>query len=268
MQAISRHSKTRKTRTAGHGVPSFADGSLDHRVDFDWQFYQTAPPDQQLSYLRGDEVVTIEGMHPGAKVLSTSLSGSNVYAFVANALEDMWEPLPMVADTLQIYPHDLRMVISWRGRFSVKRASDRENLRLLVALAKSEEDVALVPVQSLSAEASSGSENGKRSQNLARATLDLESKTVGAPAIPFQTAAGTGAAAYPRVATPIAATPFDAGIWALPPVVAPVAGAAHTMMTGSASVPKARSLIPPTDVVSVADVPEALSVQPASVGNT
>lgn len=85
--------------------------------DFDWTFYNAAPADQQVSYLRGDERVRLENLHAEIPVLETRLPGLRVRCFHA---EHARSPLPlrevpMKLDTLWIGAEAATMVLVWRG---------------------------------------------------------------------------------------------------------------------------------------------------------
>jgi uncharacterized protein YjbI with pentapeptide repeats len=88
--------------------------------DFDWSFFNAAPPDQQMEgYLRGDEEVTLQNLHPAAPVFTTRLPGLRVRAFVKDA-EGRFREVAMSLDTLLAEPDEGTLELTWRGVTPVK----------------------------------------------------------------------------------------------------------------------------------------------------
>ncbi|MFN0057623.1 MAG: DUF2169 domain-containing protein [Planctomycetota bacterium] len=88
-------------------------------VDFDESFYNAAPADQQVDgYLRGDEEIRVQNMHPAHADFRARLPGMRVRAFVADVAADRIElaELAMHLDTLWIDMESLQLVLVWRGR--------------------------------------------------------------------------------------------------------------------------------------------------------
>ena len=88
--------------------------------DMDRTYFNCAPPDQQLaSYLRGDEELTFENLHPERSRFSVRLPALRVRVFVrdldANARE-----IPMKLDTLFADLQDDSLYLTWRGLTPVK----------------------------------------------------------------------------------------------------------------------------------------------------
>lgn len=87
--------------------------------DFDWTYHHAAPADQQLSgYLRGDEVVVLQNLHPTRQVLETKLPGVRPRV-VAHDSADTFRDVPLVLDTLFADLDELRLYLTWRGRLEV-----------------------------------------------------------------------------------------------------------------------------------------------------
>lgn len=83
--------------------------------DFDWGYFNAAPRDQQLDgYLRGDEEVALEGMHPEQSVLRTRLPGLRIIA-IREDHDGTVTRLPMNLDTLWIDADALAFHLTWRG---------------------------------------------------------------------------------------------------------------------------------------------------------
>jgi uncharacterized protein YjbI with pentapeptide repeats len=83
--------------------------------DFDWSYWSSAPPDQQLEgYLRGDEEVTFQNLHPAAPLFSVLLPGLRVRAFVNDVRDRFREPY-MALDTIFADLEEGRLYLTWRG---------------------------------------------------------------------------------------------------------------------------------------------------------
>lgn len=86
--------------------------------DFDGEFFQAAPPDQQLDTLHDDAEIVLEYLHPEHPHLSTRLPGLHPHAFVdvpGSAPRD----LVMTADTLWIDTDRGVCTVTWRGQVAV-----------------------------------------------------------------------------------------------------------------------------------------------------
>lgn len=101
--------------------------------DFDWTYFQAAPADQQLSgYLRGDEELVFQNLHPGEPVLRASLPGIAVRAF-ARGKDGSLREVPMVLDTLYADLDVERAALTWRGLSPVAEDDLSDVAALLVA---------------------------------------------------------------------------------------------------------------------------------------
>lgn len=87
--------------------------------DFDWSFFNAAPADQQLPYLRGDEEVSLQGLHADHAVYTSRLPGLRVRAFVKDR-EGYFREVKMVLDTLFADMQAERVVLTWRGLTEVR----------------------------------------------------------------------------------------------------------------------------------------------------
>ncbi|HEY4121238.1 MAG TPA: DUF2169 domain-containing protein [Byssovorax sp.] len=91
-----------------------------HPEDFDWTYFHAAPADQQLKgYLRGDEQIVLEGLHPEAPSVSFSLPGVRVRAFVKDARARFRE-VAMSLDTLFVDADEGVLFLTWRGLEAVE----------------------------------------------------------------------------------------------------------------------------------------------------
>lgn len=88
--------------------------------DFDPLFFNAAPEDQQLpeGYFRGDEAVTLTGLHNEFSVYVTALPGKRLRLFLllkqADGSPPRFEEVAMCLDTVHIDVEAARMVLLWR----------------------------------------------------------------------------------------------------------------------------------------------------------
>jgi uncharacterized protein YjbI with pentapeptide repeats len=83
--------------------------------DFDWTYFQAAPADQQLvGYLRGDEEIVLQNLHPTAAVLAARLPGTRIRVFV-NDVNGLFREVRMNLDTLFVDPDAQTLYLTWRG---------------------------------------------------------------------------------------------------------------------------------------------------------
>jgi hypothetical protein len=114
-------------------------GALEQEVvevpsKFDWAYFQAAPPGQVVDFLRGDEWIVLEGMHPEHPVLQTYLPGPVGAGRIYGLGEVDGPPVPIAfrADNLHIDADRGRCSLTWRASFSVP---DEEVLSRLIVLA-------------------------------------------------------------------------------------------------------------------------------------
>jgi uncharacterized protein YjbI with pentapeptide repeats len=83
--------------------------------DFDWTYFHAAPADQQIAgYLRGDEEVVLNNLHPEAPVLTARLPGLRIRAFVKDT-RGRFREAKMSLDTLFIDLDKETLYLTWRG---------------------------------------------------------------------------------------------------------------------------------------------------------
>ena len=88
--------------------------------DFDWSFFNAAPPELRLeSYLRGDEKLYFENLHPHVSKYESHLPGIRVRCFTravdANSQRPVFEEVTMALDTLWVNMEDEKLILVWRG---------------------------------------------------------------------------------------------------------------------------------------------------------
>jgi hypothetical protein len=88
-----------------------------------WAYYQAAPPDQQIEYLRGDEWLVLDGLHPTLSRVQTRLASvrgaARVSGTQAGASAPFETPVELVCDTLAIDGDRQTFSLVWRGRVDV-----------------------------------------------------------------------------------------------------------------------------------------------------
>ncbi|MFO0550168.1 MAG: DUF2169 domain-containing protein [Polyangiaceae bacterium] len=100
--------------------------------DFDWRYFHSAPDDQQLpGYLRGDEDITFENLHPTEPSLILRLPALRVRVF-AKDKRGLFSEVAMNLDTLFANLDDEAIVLTWRGLVPVREddLSDMSALRV------------------------------------------------------------------------------------------------------------------------------------------
>ncbi|MGD0525200.1 MAG: DUF2169 domain-containing protein, partial [Polyangiaceae bacterium] len=99
-------------------------------------YFNSAPPDQQLITLRGDESVLMSGLHPAIPEMTWRLPG--VRAHAALELRGSRRVVALDADTVWIEGQMLRCAVTWRGSFALDAAdaAGLDSARLLATLAK------------------------------------------------------------------------------------------------------------------------------------
>jgi uncharacterized protein YjbI with pentapeptide repeats len=102
---------------------------------FDWAYFQAAPPDQQIDYLRGDEWVVLDGMHPDMPRIASRLPGARITGTVTGLAEGAGaRPMQFLADMLRIDADAQSCSVVWRSAVPVRDEAAIEGLRFTVAL--------------------------------------------------------------------------------------------------------------------------------------
>jgi hypothetical protein len=93
---------------------------------FDWSYFQAAPVDQRTDFLRGDEWIVLEGLHPTLPLLSTRLPGARGVARIHGlSAFDVSEgqALELYADTLRIDGDEQRCTVVFRRSLPIAEAA-------------------------------------------------------------------------------------------------------------------------------------------------
>ncbi len=86
--------------------------------DFNWSYFNAAPPDQQVKgYLKGNESLFIENMHPEHSRFNTSLPGVRVRCFFLekNSDGERFREVNTHLDTLWVDTDAEILILVWRG---------------------------------------------------------------------------------------------------------------------------------------------------------
>src|SRR5262249_6776925 len=88
---------------------------------FDFRYFQPAPPDQCTAYLRGDEWLVLDGLHPSLPRLQTRLpsaTGQARWAVGTAQAPGPLHPIELVADLLVLDVDRQLGSVVWRGSFA------------------------------------------------------------------------------------------------------------------------------------------------------
>ncbi|MEM7231710.1 MAG: DUF2169 domain-containing protein [Planctomycetota bacterium] len=102
--------------------------------DFDWSYFNAAPPEMQADeYLRGDEEIYLENLHPKHRELHSKLPGLRVRCFVEDhgALDEARE-VDMVLDTVWVDAENEKVSLLWRGHTTIESAKHEEVSRIFI----------------------------------------------------------------------------------------------------------------------------------------
>jgi len=101
--------------------------------DFDWEFFNVAPPDQRLTgFFDGTERLRVEGMHPEREVVEVELPPAAARAFVErkSAPGELAE-VGLKIDTVFVFPSMLIGVLAFRGTIPIEQ-DDADDIKTLV----------------------------------------------------------------------------------------------------------------------------------------
>ena len=110
-------------------------------ADFDWSTFNAATRDQRVGYLRGDETLTLEGVHPEYPKLESSLPGLRPRCFFRQRIgdEEVIVEAALRLDTAHVDADTMELVLVWRGLLPIStRDADEVTQALLVVEALSE----------------------------------------------------------------------------------------------------------------------------------
>ncbi len=92
--------------------------------DFDWSYFNAAPSDLQVNgYLKGDEKLYFENLHPVHSQYNSQLPGLRVRCFISelnDKKEKLFKEVKMNLDTLWVDMESEKLVLVWRGVSDIK----------------------------------------------------------------------------------------------------------------------------------------------------
>ncbi|MEM9696394.1 MAG: DUF2169 domain-containing protein [Myxococcota bacterium] len=151
---VVRYAQARRRLLGNYGDLRLEGPVLELPPSINWEYFQYAPRDQQIDFLKGDEWVSFVGMHPELSEVSSQLPRLNGLASIAAMTPDAaaslpgtpeaeaWLAVPMVADQLIVDADNLLCEVSWRGGVPVRQASAVHSLRLAGAVLAGDEAAA------------------------------------------------------------------------------------------------------------------------------
>src|SRR5262249_54084137 len=112
-------------------------GLIDLPDDFAWEYFQAAPADQRVPFLRGDEWIVMDGLHPERTRQRTRLPGASGIARVYGL--GRWgvpegQPLALHADILRIDADAGRCSRTFRATFPVHDEAALASVRVVAGL--------------------------------------------------------------------------------------------------------------------------------------
>ena len=125
--------RTQRTQRAQRThVPSI----LEVPADFDWAYFQAAPPGQVVDFLRGDEWVRLEGMDEEHPILQSRLPSATAAgrAYGLHGPDGPAVPVAFRADNLHIDADRRRCSVTYRASFSIASAEVLAQLVLLAGV--------------------------------------------------------------------------------------------------------------------------------------
>ena len=100
--------------------------------DFDWGFFQCAPPDQQTEEMSGDEAFELSGVHADHGVFRGRLPGKRPRLFACKRARPLSQltPIELRLDTVTFDADEMTVDLVWRGAMPVI-ADDAPEIHLL-----------------------------------------------------------------------------------------------------------------------------------------
>lgn len=131
---ISRRWAPRKAFAAPAPAPSV--GAPDFSSSFDFRSFHAAPEDQQVEFLRGDEWILLEGMHPQLPWVRSSLPSARGVARLYRAASGQvqGQDIELAADMLVIDADRMIGSVVWRGTVSLQAGDSPASLRVLAGV--------------------------------------------------------------------------------------------------------------------------------------
>jgi len=128
---ISRYWKARRQHVSTQVRRALDKKLIEIPDDFSWSYFQAAPHDQQVPYLRGDEWLVIDGVHATLLRLQTRLPKiRGVARFIDADGDTEGEEVAMAADMLSVNADEQTCELSWRGIVPVQSEQQLSEMRI------------------------------------------------------------------------------------------------------------------------------------------
>jgi hypothetical protein len=189
----------------------------DVPAGFPWEYFQAAPADQRVPFLRGDEWIALEGTHPSFARLTSQLPSvrgvARLYGPTPELGAGTW--IPLVLDMLIIDAGSCVCSAVWRGSYPIASMGDFATFRIYGAVQQGEFPIPWPPSyedpRPQSARPSTGSGPGPHMTTTSDMSAADQSALRKAPATPFLASRGGGPSpAVPRP-SPLEVTEVSAG---------------------------------------------------------
>lgn len=129
---LSPHRPERRAKVGKNYGKSYREKRAPYYADdFDWSYFNAAPHDQQIPYLRGDEELLFQNLHPDAEVFRSRLPALRIRAF-AQLTGGRFQEVQMHLDTLLADLDEGALHLVWRG-IAEAREDDLSDQTMLVA---------------------------------------------------------------------------------------------------------------------------------------
>jgi len=119
---VSRYWKLRRAKVSTALRRQLEEATPQVPADMPWTYFQAAPLDQRVDFLRGDEWLVLDGVHPAISRLQTRLPKlqgvARLFAQGSGGVES-GQAVALVADALSIDADRQRCALTWRGSVSV-----------------------------------------------------------------------------------------------------------------------------------------------------
>lgn len=134
---ISRALRQRKMLLGNVSPSALSDPIIELPSDFDWSYFQAAPPDQQLASLVGNEWIVIEGMHPVHRRIASRLPTVRPIATIFGidpAKPDATISVQARLDMLRIDADKLTCSVIGRAVVRIEDECSLETVRIVAAV--------------------------------------------------------------------------------------------------------------------------------------
>ncbi|MEO5730878.1 MAG: DUF2169 domain-containing protein, partial [Byssovorax sp.] len=166
---------------------------------FDWAYYQAAPPDQRIDFLRGDEWILLEGVHPTLPRVQMQLPRARgvawLYGLSASGIPEGHE-LILDADTLRIDGDEQRCTVVWRAAISLPSEEALQSLRIMAAVQIDGEQLSWIDPGATPTPA-----RGAERYEPSTGTVTLDAEPQRKRALPFGATMAVSTGRYERAAT-------------------------------------------------------------------